>query len=404
MTDSGDEDTGEFLNNLPRSQLVSEAEAVFSNNVRIGGNTYDFSEYSTRRNRLMGMWLIPKKKNTYFSKDCPDKYKNMTPEVVTAFVTEIKKYALLKNEDELPDDKESYPPHIVTENLFTSLNLLKHLKQRGYSRTGTIRENRIPKDCILLAHEQMKKMKRGTLRGAIEKRDGIFIGKWMDNSVVVATCSDWREISLTYPTRYKTPVKSMDPTKRSSRVLDDIRSDQTNHLLSEIENKKRRRCAHEGCKSVVTSMYVMCDILSFFELWLPTLQDSYIPYENLTVDEQQLTSRGRCPFKQFIPSKPEKYGIKIWAACDSQTSFVYNCQIYIGKTGNQRERNQGKRVVLDMTKRLETSGRNVTTDNFSTSLDLAREMEKKNLTLLGTIRKNKPELPQELVTTRGRDV
>ncbi|KAF2888589.1 hypothetical protein ILUMI_17584, partial [Ignelater luminosus] len=132
---------------------------------------------------------------------------------------------------------------------------------------------------------------------------------------------------------------------------------------------------------------------SFFELWLPTLQDSYIPYENLTVDEQQLTSRGRCPFKQFIPSKPEKYGIKIWAACDSQTSFVYNCQIYIGKTGNQRERNQGKRVVLDMTKRLETSGRNVTTDNFSTSLDLAREMEKKNLTLLGTIRKNKPELP-----------
>ncbi|KAF2885897.1 hypothetical protein ILUMI_20276 [Ignelater luminosus] len=86
-------------------------------------------------------------------------------------------------------------------------------------------------------------------------------------------------------------------------------------------------------------------------------------------------------FKQFIPSKPEKYGVKIW-----------------------RERNQGKQVVLHMTKGLETSGRNVITNNFFTSFDLAREMEKKNLTLLGTIRKNKPELPQELVTTRGRDV
>ncbi|KAF2891379.1 hypothetical protein ILUMI_14794, partial [Ignelater luminosus] len=69
-----------------------------------------------------------------------------------------------------------------------------------------------------------------------------------------------------------------------------------------------------------------------------------------------------------------------------------------------RERNQGKRVVLDMTKGLETSGRNVTTDNFFTSLDLSREIKKKNLTLLGTIRKNKPELLQELVITRGRDV
>ncbi|KAF2879116.1 hypothetical protein ILUMI_27055 [Ignelater luminosus] len=143
---------------------------------------------------------------------------------------------------------------------------------------------------------------------------------------------------------------------------------------------------------------------SFFELWLPTLQHSYIPYENLTVYEQLLTFRGRCPFKHFIPSKPEKYGIKIWAACDSQASFVYNCQIYIGKTGDQHERNQGRRVVLDMTKGLETLGRNVTTDNFFTSLDLTREMEKKNSALLDTIRKTKPELPQELVTTRGRDV
>ncbi|KAF2898527.1 hypothetical protein ILUMI_07647 [Ignelater luminosus] len=115
-------------------------------------------------------------------------------------------------------------------------------------------------------------------------------------------------------------------------------------------------------------------IRAFLELWRPALQDSYIP----------LTS-------SCILSV-------IWVACDSQTSFVYNCQIYIAETGDQRKRNQSKRVVLDMTKGLETSGR-----SFFTSLDLAREMEK-NLTLLGTIRKTKQELPQELVTRRGRDV
>ncbi|KAF2903873.1 hypothetical protein ILUMI_02291 [Ignelater luminosus] len=45
--------------------------------------------------------------------------------------------------------------------------------------------------------------------------------------------------------------------------------------------------------------------LDLFKLWLPTLQDSYIAYKNLTVDEQLLTFRGRCPLKQFIS---EKYG------------------------------------------------------------------------------------------------
>ncbi|KAF2881284.1 hypothetical protein ILUMI_24884 [Ignelater luminosus] len=64
--DSGDEDTGGFLNNLPHSQLVSEAEAVLSNNVHTGSNTYDFSRYSTRKDRKWtdGDLVDPIKKDT----------------------------------------------------------------------------------------------------------------------------------------------------------------------------------------------------------------------------------------------------------------------------------------------------------------------------------------------------
>jgi len=41
--DSGDENSGGLLDNLPRNQLMSEAEAVFSNHDRIGSTTnYDF--------------------------------------------------------------------------------------------------------------------------------------------------------------------------------------------------------------------------------------------------------------------------------------------------------------------------------------------------------------------------
>lgn len=76
-------------------------------------------------------------------------------------------------------------------------------------------------------------------------------------------------------------------------------------------------------------------------------------------------------------------------------------QIYTGKPASGvPEKNQGKRVVLDMTKGLR--GHNITCDNFFTSYDLAQELIKRNLTMVGTVRKNKPELPPALLGTKDR--
>ncbi|KAL7402948.1 hypothetical protein ABVT39_022285 [Epinephelus coioides] len=58
----------------------------------------------------------------------------------------------------------------------------------------------------------------------------------------------------------------------------------------------------------------------------------YNPGPEVTVDERLVPFRGRCPFKVYIPSKPGKYGIKIWAACDARSSYAWNMQAYMGKT------------------------------------------------------------------------
>ena len=105
------------------------------------------------------------------------------------------------------------------------------------------------------------------------------------------------------------------------------------------------------------------------------------PLKFVTCDEQLLTFRGRCPFKQYIPSKPGKYGIKLWMLSDSQTSYVCRLQVYIGRQGDTRETNQSKHVVTDLCRSLKGTGKYVTCDNFFTSMNpkLARSWYVKEL-------------------------
>ena len=47
------------------------------------------------------------------------------------------------------------------------------------------------------------------------------------------------------------------------------------------------------------------------------LLEYYIPGPYLTIDEQLVEFHGRVKFKQYIPSKPGKFGIKLFWMCDS---------------------------------------------------------------------------------------
>lgn len=75
--------------------------------------------------------------------------------------------------------------------------------------------------------------------------------------------------------------------------------------------------------------------------------------------------------------------------------------IYVGRDRNcQAETNQGKRVVLQLVDGLES--RNVTCDNFFTSFSLAKELKQQKITLVGTIRKNRKEIPPVLLDMKKK--
>ncbi|XP_058235984.1 activating transcription factor 7-interacting protein 1 isoform X4 [Hemibagrus wyckioides] len=143
-------------------------------------------------------------------------------------------------------------------------------------------------------------------------------------------------------------------------------------------------------------------IRSLWEMWTERLPLLFNPGKDVTVDEQFVPFKGRCSFRQYMPKKTAKYGLKFWVTADVATSYAWKCDVYLGKTSGpgQAEVDQGKRVVMEMTEGLQ--GVTVTCDNHFTSYSLAQELLQKEVALVGMIRKNKPELPPNLVRVKGR--
>lgn len=135
------------------------------------------------------------------------------------------------------------------------------------------------------------------------------------------------------------------------------------------------------------------------------LERCFVPGDCVTVDEQLYPFRGRTSFTQYIPSKPAKYGIKVFWICDSETSYPLKGIIYTGRPiAGERQKNVGMNMVLELAQKYKNSGRNITMDNFFTSLALARQLKDWNLTLVGTVRHNKAFLPGCLLKHKDRPV
>jgi len=64
----------------------------------------------------------------------------------------------------------------------------------------------------------------------------------------------------------------------------------------------------------------MAPIRAEFDMWEAS-DDAFVLFDNVTVDEQLLTYRSRCPFIQYIPSKRGQYGIKFWVLSDRGIHF-----------------------------------------------------------------------------------
>ena len=131
----------------------------------------------------------------------------------------------------------------------------------------------------------------------------------------------------------------------------------------------------------------------FRDMWdqfSTNLRMYYIPGPFLTVDEQLVPFRGRCNFLQYLPSKPDRYGMKIFWVVYSDNCFPLVGIPYLGRPlGQARQVNLGRNTALQLAQPFFKSGRNITCDNYFADLALAEGCLRNGLTVVGTVRTNK---------------
>ena len=141
-----------------------------------------------------------------------------------------------------------------------------------------------------------------------------------------------------------------------------------------------------------------------FESIISRFQMAYTPNEHIITDKQLVVFRGKCLFCMFIKSKPGKYGIIPWAATDANNFYACNMQACTGNNGGVRAKKQGSQVVKDMVCHMYGSGRGITTDNFFTSCEIANFLLTKDRKVVGTLRKDKTEIPALFLVGKQRAV
>ncbi|CAF0892465.1 unnamed protein product [Didymodactylos carnosus] len=172
--------------------------------------------------------------------------------------------------------------------------------------------------------------------------------------------------------------KSM-PCKTFKRILGNL------HLVDNQHSEKQNEYASNK----------LYKVSNFLELLKRNFQRHFDPGEKLTIDEMMIKFKGRSSLKQYIKQKPIKRGYKVWIP-DTLTGYVYNFDIYSGKS-EERRTPLGEHVVGSLTKELSTKFHHVYFDNFFTLPFLVEKLLRDGIYCTGTLRSTRKGIPADII-------
>ena len=124
-------------------------------------------------------------------------------------------------------------------------------------------------------------------------------------------------------------------------------------------------------------------------------KNARLPSKDISVNEKLMLYKGRLYFRQYIPKKRSRYGIKIYACCESQSGYLWN---FVLHTSSENHKNFGndvpntehfshsERVVIELVKDILDQSYHIYADNWFSSLKLVSFLSEHNTMYTGTLR------------------
>ena len=129
----------------------------------------------------------------------------------------------------------------------------------------------------------------------------------------------------------------------------------------------------------------------------------YTPEKDIAIDESLLLWKGQLIFKQFIPLKRARFGIKLFNLCE-KSGYTYKFHIYTGKDdpafqlasqipNDAKHLSMTEKVVVFMMQPLLDKGYHLYMDNWYSGWKLYTYLQSKKTVCCGTIRENRCPIP-----------
>ncbi|GFU84303.1 piggyBac transposable element-derived protein 4 [Trichonephila clavipes] len=130
-------------------------------------------------------------------------------------------------------------------------------------------------------------------------------------------------------------------------------------------------------------------IRDFHDLVVRKFKSVYVPKSDISVDESLISYKSRLSWKQYIPQKRARFGIKLFQLCESESGYIWNSLIYTeqGTAFHENYNDYGlpTKSVLTLIHELKGKGYCLSTNHFFTSPELAELLINSKTDICGTL-------------------